>query len=402
MKRIFAVLLCAALLCSCGVESGTSAPADSHPETTEEQKGGADGLAPTEVGEVLRDTGCVITTEHPAYGPDVETVTVLLENRSDAVLETGAAFSLEVDLRDGDWRQLKPSSDLCWIAIAYVVQPGETMALQCNLLAFDRSSFNNGRFRIVKSVGDGVCTAEFTVSDDAPITAERPYGFVPLEDLPDTYSVGEAEADGCLVFSTGQPAKDEAAMHTFLTKIGLGIPCQLRILRCPLGESATLEDVIYENISGVGGRFTYRRMEKESVTEEQYYSYLNTDAWSIYLSDALLWNDSRAGEPLALLAGDEAAPYMAAIQTLVDAQMMANVTRCRVWNASGTACAGLTEEPLEFSVSTPGKGSLRTVEDAEIGAAITNITWTDEDTLLLELTNASGGAAARRLNAFAD
>ena len=52
-------------------------------------------------------------------------------------------------------------------------------------------------------------------------------------------------------------------------------------------------------------------------------------------------------EPLELLAGDEAEPYMAAIQDWADAMAEGNATRCRVWNPSGTACGGLTEELLE-------------------------------------------------------
>ena len=354
MRKLLSLLLCVLLLSGCG---GVEMPSAADSGTG----GGADSLAVTEVRTDRLSGDCVMTTEYPVYGPDVDTVTVLIENRSEEPLETGADFSVEVDLGEGgelDWFRLEPAGggDLCWFAIEYVVEPGGTLALPCDLSCYDRSAFPGGHFRIVKTVGGKVCTAEFTVSEDAPITAETPYGFAPLEGLPPDYTADAAAADGCVVFATGKDVENGGAMDTFLTKAAMNIPCQVRLARFAAAGTVTVEDVVHEDVSGIGCRFAYRRWENGAAEPVRYFSFLNTDGWYIYLSDALIWNDSRISEPLELLAGDEAEPYMAAIQDWADAMAEGNATRCRVWNPSGTACGGLTEELLEYSVCTPGGG----------------------------------------------
>ena len=136
MRRIALFLLCA-LLCGCGTRSPqTGNPAESRQEMASDG-GGADNLEMTDVRERWLSTDCVMTTEYPAYSPDVDTVTVLLENRSEEWVETGAPFTLEVDLGQGgefSWFRLEPAGggELSWIAIAYTVAPGGTLALQCN------------------------------------------------------------------------------------------------------------------------------------------------------------------------------------------------------------------------------------------------------------------------------
>lgn len=394
VKRLLSILLCAVLLSGCGAAETPSVGG-------EKASGGADSLAPTEVRKDQLSEDCVMTTEYPAYGPDVDTVTVLLENRSEEPLETGADFALEVDLGKGgelDWFWLEPADgeELCWIAIAYVVEPGGTLALQCNLSCYDRSAFTGGHFRIVKTVGGKVCTAEFTVSEDAPITADTPYGFAPLEDLPPDYTADAAAADGCVVFATGENVENSETMDTFLTKAALNIPCQVRLSRFAAGGTVTVEDVVHEEISGIGCRFAYRRWKNGEMEPVRYFSFLNTDGWYIRLSDALAWNDSRGPEPLELLAGDEAEPYMAAVQAWADALAEENVTRCRVWNPSGTACAGLTEEPLEYSVCTPGEGRTHTLTEVPDTASITALGWEDDRTLVLTVTDADGSVTAVR------
>ncbi|MDY3282417.1 immunoglobulin-like domain-containing protein [Dysosmobacter sp.] len=395
MKRLFSVLLCVLLLSGCG--AAETAPAD------EGQSGGgtADTLPLTEVRKDRLSGDCVMTTEYPAYGPDVDTVTVLLENRSEEPLETGADFALEADLGKGgelDWFRLEPAGgeELCWFAIAYSVEPGGTLALRCDLSCYDRSAFAGGRFRIVKTVGGKVCTAEFTVSEDAPITADTPYGFAPLEDLPADYTAEAAAADGCVVFAAGEDVENSEAMDTFLAKAALNIPCQVRLARFAAGGTVTVEDVVHEEISGIGCRLAYRRWKNGETEPVRYFSFLNTDGWYIRLSDALVWNDSRGPEPLELLAGDEAEPYMAAVQAWADALAEGNVTRCRVWNPSGTACGGLTEEPLEYSVCTPGEGRTHTLTDVPDTASITALGWEDDRTLVLTVTDADGSVTAVR------
>ena len=69
------------------------------------------------------------------------------------------------------------------------------------------------------------------VAEDAPITAERPYGFRPLTEIPADYAPETAAEEGCVVFAMGRPVQNGEAMDAFLTKASLGMSCQLRLAR---------------------------------------------------------------------------------------------------------------------------------------------------------------------------
>ena len=86
MRKLLSLLLCVLLLSGCG---GVEMPSAADSGTG----GGADSLAVTEVRTDRLSGDCVMTTEYPAYGPDVDTVTVLIGNRSEELLETGGIYS---------------------------------------------------------------------------------------------------------------------------------------------------------------------------------------------------------------------------------------------------------------------------------------------------------------------
>jgi hypothetical protein len=353
-----------------------------------------------------------MTAEWPAY-PDLgSTVYVILRNDSGEEVTTGSEFALEVDLGSGgafDWRRLTVKPNVSWTAIEYVIAPGGAMALACHLSAYESSFLTDGHFRVVKDVGEQVCTAEFTVSGDAPISADAPYGFLPLEDLPADYGGEDAVADGCVVLRTGQSPINGDAIDLFLEKVGLGIPCQLRMARLTTEGALELEDVTYEYMSGAGGRFSWRwdnSRDGFAMTPQisaAYYSYLQTDGQDIYLSNAVERSHSYGASSLRWLSGEEAAPYVAAVQALTEDTLQSSGIRCRVWSDDGTQYAGLiADEPLEFCYGGAGYGdtcSLTAYDGLE--QEILGIGWADDHTLLLQVRELdpenSRGCAATRL-----
>ncbi len=406
MKKAWSILPALALalsLTACGGTPAADGAAESAPAPAE-----ADSLAQTTVQEASPDVGCAMTTEWSEYAPGVETVTVLLENRSEQAWETGADFYVEADLGQNgspSWRRLEPADGegVSFIAIAYGVEPHDTLALSCWLPSYDFSRFPEGRFRIVKTISrqeKGVwvrenLAAEFTIAAGAPVTPKRPYGFAPLEDLPPDYTAELAAADGCVVFPNGGEPVNGEAVDAFLKKVSLEIPCQLRIARRTTEGALVLEDIVYENFNGVsGGRYLWRRDDTRDgfalspdIGPVSYWSFLIADRRGIALSDSIDGSHSYGVPDLVALFHDEVTVQQSeAVSATDEALMESNATRFRVWSADGTRWAALTDEPLEFAFGGEGHGETHSLADYDgLDREILGVSWADDHTLSLSV-----------------
>jgi len=411
MKRAWTILIAGALalsLTACGGAPVAGGAAEAVSANNQENS-----LAQSAVQETAPDVGCSMTTEWPEYAPGVEAVTVLLENQSEQAWETGADFHVEVDLgKNGSpsWYRLEPADGegVSFIAIAYGVEPHDTLALSCYLPGYDFSRFPEGHFRMVKTISrqeKGVwvrenLAAEFTISADAPITPERPYGFAPLEELPQDYTAELAAADGCVVFpNDGEPVNREA-VDAFLKKAALEIPCQLRVAR-PTAEGAiVLEDIVYENFNGVsGGRYLWRRDDSRDgssaspgIDPASIWSFLTADRRGIALSSSIDSSHAYGVPDLVVLFNSEVTiEQTEAVAAMDDALMESNSTRFRVWSAGGTQWAALTDEPLEFAYGGEGHGETHSLADYDgMDEEILGISWADDHTLSLVVGQVKG------------
>lgn len=389
MKRIFTMLTALSLLLSlsgCGGSGETPVKSSGGPE---------DSLPLTEVRGVQMDEDLVLTTEWPAYASLDTTVYVVLENNSDETVTTGSEFRLERDMDSGgefSWYQLELKENVGWTAIEYVIPTGESMAFACNLSAYDTSLFTGGHFRIIKEADEKTCAAEFTVSADAPISADTPYGFGPLEELPGGYGAAVAsENDVVFTWSGGE---NEAAIGTFLRKVGLNIPCQLRVVQ-DYGEGTPMvTDTIYEN-----GHFLWRMRQNGDITERRY-AYVVTDGEDLHLSNGADWeNTERYHSEKTLLVPEGAAlpSAIAKVRELTAARLAGNGARYRIWSTDGEWDAILTETPTEFGVGwqKPRKGSSGQMYDLQdwdgLETAITDLQWQENGTLLLVCETVNGG-----------
>ena len=286
MKKVFTMMTALSLLAvlaGCGSSGSDGGPADSLPLT--------------EVRSAQLDESLTLSAEWPSYDSLDATVYVVLENHGDETVTTGADFQLERDMGGGgefSWYQLELKENVGWTAIEFVIPPGESMAFACPLSVCETSFLIGGHFRIVKETGGNRCAAEFTVSDDAPVSEQRPYGFAALEELPADYGTEDAIADGCVVFRDGETPANAEKLGLFFEKVRLGIPCQLRTVRLTAEGAPVLEDVVYESISGAGGWFSWRRDDSRDALDAVpgigpvfYYSYLQTDGRRIALSNAM-------------------------------------------------------------------------------------------------------------------
>ena len=358
MKRIWICLLALLVLAGCGD------PGD---------------VAVTTVYETDDPPRATLTAERDAYDPSVETVWCVLSYEGEGEpLEYGTSYWLDVREEDGTWTQVPLAENTGWDAVLYTLPSGEKQAFPCSLSMFDYDFSGGGTFRVVKTVGDQPLTAEFTLTEGAAISAETPYGFGPMEDLPENWDTAEAAASGAVVFTEAGMENADAA-ETFLQKVSLGIPSQLRTLQNYYESWPMLIDVIYENDS-----FRWRMRTGGELTETRF-SYIVTDGadW-----DSTERYDSDKAFLLPSGSGGDLVPRA---QELMADQTAGNITRYRLWSPSGEWCVRRSEgdDPLDLSLvySKPGYGSgSQGLDLGELRAGITgirNMVWQADDTLHL-------------------
>ena len=179
MKRIWICLLALLVLAGCGD------PGD---------------VAVTTVYETDDPPRATLTAERDAYDPSVETVWCVLSYEGEGEpLEYGASYWLDVREEDGTWTQVPLAENTGWDAVLYTLPSGEKQAFPCSLSMFDYDFSGGGTFRVVKEIGDQTLTAEFTLTEGAAISAETPYGFGPMEEVPDQVFASKALGDGIAI-----------------------------------------------------------------------------------------------------------------------------------------------------------------------------------------------------------
>ncbi len=371
MKRIWICLLALLVLAGCGD------PGD---------------VAVTTVYETDDPPRATLTAERDAYDPSVETVWCVLSYEGEGEpLEYGASYWLDVREEDGTWTQVPLAENTGWDAVLYTLPSGEKQAFPCSLSLFDYD-FTDGDYRVVKEIGGLPCEAEFTLETGAAISAETPYGFGPMEDLPEDWDTAEAAASGAVVFTEAGMENADAA-ETFLQKVSLGIPSQLRTLQNYYESWPMLIDVIYENDS-----FLWRMRTGGEITEKRF-SYIVTDGTDVYLSNGADWDSTERydSDKAFLLPSGSGGDLVPRAQELMADQTAGSTVRYRIWSADGVWDASLTETPTEFGVGwqRPGEGSSGNLYDLgdwyDETPAITDIAWQADGTLCLTCETAEGG-----------
>lgn len=375
MKRIFGCLLCVLLLAGCaaggsdgGAPRGENAP---EPAPAEAQEPGA---------------GLFMEMEHACYDASLDSYTYFVRNGTGRAVLFGADYSLQRQT-GGGWEKVTLGVPSAFTAIGYELQPGGVMALTCSYNTLLKTA---GTYRLVKEVGGETLYAEFEIGD-SPYTAETPYGFDPLEELPEDYG-GASASDTDVVF-TGDGVQNDGLAEEFLYKVSLGVPCQLRTVQ-DYGEGLPMViDVIFENDS-----FLWR-MRSGGVVYESRYAYIVTDGTDLYLSNGADWENTvrRDSEKAFLLPEGTAAWLVHAAEDMTASRLAGNAARYRVWSPDGVWDAMLTEEPTEFSVGwqKPGQGSRGGMYDLQdwdgLETAILSLAWQEDGRLRLDCETVTGG-----------
>ena len=383
MKRGWAWILAACLLLS-----GCGAGQEEEPQEPEQ--------VPQTEESVTAPEGLTMEMEHPVYDPSLDTYTYFICNDTDETVDFGEDYTLQ--RRDGDgWTDLTLREDAAWVLIGYSLEPGRTMALTCSFALYEEAP-QAGEYRLVKTVGDTQLTAEFALGESI-YTARTPYGFGPLEELPERYGAADAAGSGAVIF-TGSGEENLQAVEEFLDKVSLDVPCQLRTVQ-DQGEGVPMViDVIYE-----GGNFLWRMRSGGTEVTERRLSYLVTDGTDLYLSDGADWEtgEQYGDQRIFLVPPLRGTAWVADVETMTADRLAGNVTRYKAWSADGLWSASLEEEPTAFSAEYHGSdGSWSRSYDLKVWdgleTEIIGLSWEEDDILKINCKTAEGDTAVLTFN----
>lgn len=383
MKRGWAWILAACLLLS-----GCGAGQEEEPQEPEQ--------VPQTEESVTAPEGLTMEMEHPVYDPSLDTYTYFIYNYTDETVDFGENYTLQ--RRDGDgWTDLTLREDAAWVLIGYSLEPGRTMALTCSFALYEEAP-QAGEYRLVKTVGDTQLTAEFALGESI-YTARTPYGFGPLEELPERYGAADAAGSGAVIF-TGSGEENLQAVEEFLDKVSLDVPCQLRTVQ-DQGEGVPMViDVIYE-----GGNFLWRMRSGGTEVTERRLSYLVTDGTDLYLSDGADWEtgEQYGDQRIFLVPPLRGTAWVADVETMTADRLAGNVTRYKAWSADGLWSASLEEGPTAFSAEYHGSdGSWSRSYDLKVWdgleTEITGLSWEEDDILKINCKTTEGDTAVLTFN----
>lgn len=333
--------------------------------------------------------GLHIFVEREVYDPSLTTFTYFIYNHTDETVEFGEDYRIQRLADDGAWVDLTSREDWGFTCIGLILYPGGEMSLTCTLDRYQETP-EVGSYRLVKPLGDREAEAPFQLGD-SPYTAEAPYGFGPLEDLPEDCRA--ASTDWVVFLKNGM--KNPENLEAFLHKSRLGAPCQLRTVRYRGQGTPIVTDVLYEN-----GHFL-RRERRDGAVTEQRFSYLVTDGRELYLSNGADWTSGEKYHDVRvpLIPVETPAELIAAVEENMEDRLRVSNIRYQIWSADGNRSAFLAaeESPAVFAVNwqRPGEGTRGGVYDLRnwdgLETAVTGLAWREDGALLLTCETAEGG-----------
>lgn len=321
--------------------------------------------------ELNPDTGIMMKTVHPVYDKSCDRISFVVENNSQQTIEFGSDWWLE-RLSGRRWKHVNWEIPTAFTDILYFSEPGAKRYFQCSLKPFQKG-LKDGRYRFIKEIEGAWYTAEFEIGD-SPITAETPFGFLSLEDLPQNYSPEAAAADGVVVLREGGIVNGEIMTAFFSDWNWFGFGGQLRVM------SETEGGWVVTDLIRGGTRLTCRIADRRDGASDAvstaYYSFFHMDNDRAYLSNR---RELTTRDGCLPLFGGIALPQPIAehIETYRGPNNGASLI---VYSPDGKIHATILEGG-GLAIGTDGWGTVCGGEYS--GKTLLDLVWQDESTLLL-------------------
>ncbi|MBQ7322735.1 MAG: hypothetical protein IJW99_11605 [Clostridia bacterium] len=325
--------------------------------------------------ELDPDTGIIMKTAYPVYDKNCEQISFIIENNSEERIEFGSDWWLE-RLSGKRWKRVNWEIPTAFTDILYFSEPGVKRYFQCSLKPFQKG-LKDGRYRFIKEIEGAWYTAEFEIGD-SPITAETPFGFLPLEDLPQNYSPEDAAADGVVVLRDGGIVNGEIMTAFFSDWNSFDFCGQLRVMNETEG-GWVVTDLIRgdtRDSTRLTCRIVARRDGASDAVSTAYYSFFHVEDGRAYLSNRRNFTTHDGVLPLY---GGIALPQEIA-DRIEDYRGPDNGASLIVYSPDGKIRATIREGG-GLSIGTVGWGTVCGGEFS--GKTLLDLVWQDDNTLLL-------------------
>lgn len=329
----------------------------------------------------------LMSTEYTVYGSDINFITFFITNNTNSEISYGSVYELEV-YKNTQWYQIPFINSIGWEGWAHVLLPHSTSS-ESFQLSFSDYTFTEGQYRLVKKIGDKLYAAPFQIGISS-ITAETPFGYMPLESLPKNYTMKEAMENGDIVFTFKESYNIER-LKEFLNKVELQVPAMIRITHFTREGNAIITDITYNEQNNE--YFLYR----SDTTRDTYsdnpqrnqiiFSYIQSDHNGIYLSnyaddsfkplkkDSIIYFISKND----FIKEDEKIQLEKKINEITKKRTANTSIRFKLYAPNGKANVILTDNPLEYGYSSAYYSVIHTINDSDNTAiGIIDIKWIDD------------------------
>ena len=153
---------------------------------------GCTAMVPSPPGDIAQESAVRMYTQFPVYDKDIDRIQVIIENGGETNLNYGVEWAMEVQ-QGGSWKQIPYAEGYAWIQPLISLMPAGTYSYYVSMDMLDYD-LKDGTYRVVKEISGEVYTAEFMIGKST-VSADSPFGYVPLEELPEDYSTEDAARD---------------------------------------------------------------------------------------------------------------------------------------------------------------------------------------------------------------
>ena len=235
-------------------------------------------MVPSPHGEIASGSAVRMYTQFPVYDKSIDRIQVILDNGGETNLEYGTEWAVEKKQGDA-WVQVPFIPNSAWTQPLLVLAPGGTDSYYVHTSMLDHT-LRDGQYRVVKEVSGTVYGAEFTIGA-SDVSEDAPFGYVPLEELPEGYSTENAAEDGVVVYHcTDDTFENAERIPAFLENVIRGVDDQIRFA---FYSSNTPDKVLLTEVTFTGGsptrfqhRFDFTRQQPDTTIQTRYFSYLTT------------------------------------------------------------------------------------------------------------------------------